>query len=76
MYSNLSLISRYLNVNMEQLLLLTKGEIKRKFKDLVRYNETWKINMIVELLNCKQDLLFNNLERNEIEYSLDWLCTS
>ena len=44
--------------------------------DLEKYDEIWKVNIIKELLNCKQNMIFNNIDKFEIGFILDWLCTS
>ena len=69
-------MARHFDLYINQLLSLSKNEIRKNVMDLEKYDERWKVNIIKELLNCKQNMFFNNLDKFEIGFILDWLCTS
>ena len=75
-YKNLSILARHFDLYINQLLSLSKNEIRKNVMDLEKYDEIWKVNIIKELLNCKQNMIFNNIDKFEIGFILDWLCTS
>ena len=69
-------MARHFDLYINQLLSLSKNEIRKNVMDLEKYDEIWKVNIIKELLNCKQNMIFDNLDKFDIGCILDWLCTS
>ena len=50
------------------------NDVKRLLKNTNRYEEKWRINLIKELINCKEGMLGNSYNEGEVGFVLDFLC--
>ena len=76
MYKNLAFISCNIGTNISNVLLGSSrvSDIKRLVRETDVYEEMWKINLIKELINCKENFLEGSYNENEINFTLDFLC--
>ena len=73
MYKSLNYIANNLNLTLDSLFSLNKLRLKK----LLSNNEfDWKINIIKELLLCKEGQMYSNLNKNEINILLNEICTN
>ncbi len=66
-------ILKKLNIKYEEFCLLKKREVKRIFQT----NKTepdWRVNMIEELLNIRENQLECDLDQNEFKEILQYVC--
>ncbi|MEL6989924.1 MAG: hypothetical protein AAGK97_19110, partial [Bacteroidota bacterium] len=72
MYKNLSILSRKLHINIINLVLEEKSKFKRKIWFLMNGYEQWRINIIQELIACKENDRACELDTMELRYMLDY----
>ena len=76
MFRNLSFISYNTRINVSNMLYKTRiRDVKSYLKVTNRYEELWKIDLIKELITCKENNLESSFNKYEINFTLDFLCT-
>ena len=77
MYKNLSVISRETGINISCLVNNTAkmSHIKKLLKSRDNYENSWKINLIKELIDIKDDCLNSLFNTHEVVFTLNFLCT-
>ena len=77
MYKNLSYISRETRVPFDRLMCNTFGvtHIKILLKKKDKYEDIWRAKLIKELIECKEQSSKSLYNREEIIFTLSYLCT-
>ena len=75
MYRNLSFIANEISVNVLDLLNIGKRVFKKRVKASNNLREKWKVDLIMELIDCKENIRFNGFDHEDITYLLRILCT-
>ena len=73
MLRNLNTIQNKLKIKYVDLLILKKYEI-RKYFETNNTESNWRVNMIKELLNIREQQLVCDLTQNEVKELLQYLC--
>ena len=73
MLRNLNTIQNKLKIEYVDLLILKKYEI-RKYFETNNTESNWRVNMIKELLNIREQQLVCDLTQNEVKELLQYLC--
>ena len=73
MLRNLNTIQNKLKIKYGDFLILKKYEI-RKFFETNNIESNWRVNMIKELLNIREQQLVCNLTQNETKELLQYVC--
>ena len=76
MYSNLSFLSRKLNVGIYDLLSKAKCKMKNDFRNIQEGFDVWKVNLIRELIYIKERDMHCDLDNVQTNHILDFLCHS
>ena len=76
MYRNMSFISYKTGIDVNNMLYgdTRVNDVKKLLRESHKYEEMWRINIIRELINCKEGVLESSYDRGEIGFVLDFLC--
>ena len=77
MYKNLSYISGVLGIDVYQLSFHYQlvRNLKKKLKQICQCVEEWRVNVIRDLINFRENVSESPLDLNEISFMLELLCT-
>ena len=75
MFNNLMHICTKLNLNIDNLLLFSKNEIKKRIITIQNEVPNWKVVLIREILSWRDKNIYIQLTPGELEDILDFLCT-
>ena len=74
MYKNLSFMSRVLDKNFIHLLHMKKNAVKQMLFSLDNSHDGWKVNLIKEVIDCKEGFRFCDLNKVQLQEILNFLC--
>ena len=76
MFKNIKKLSNTLGISSYDLLGYSKNQVRKKLFEqyTLPIEEKWKISVVKDLLECRDDLKYCSLSKKNISLILDYVC--